>query len=71
MGEKRISFQMKRAIENGVESLTENEPFVIEKKDGKYKWDEGWNRLIALVNLYEQGEIDSIKGKSWIANRID
>lgn len=70
MGEKRITFQMKRAMENGVESLTENEPFVIEKKDGKYKWVEGWNRLIALINLYEKGKIDSIKGKSWIANRI-
>lgn len=70
MGEKRINFQMKRAMENGVESLTENEPFVVEKKDGKYKWDEGWNRLIALLNLYKEGKIDSIKGKSWIANRI-
>ena len=70
-GERRINLQMKRAIENGVESLTNDEPFVVEKKDGKYKWDEGWNRLIALLNLYEQGEIDSIKGKSWIANRID
>ena len=71
MGEERINFQMRRAIENGVESLTENEPFVIEKKDGKYKWDEGWNRLIALVNLYQDGKIDSIEGKSWIVNRID
>lgn len=71
MSEKRINFQMKRAIKNGVKSLTENEPFVIEKKDGKYKWDEGWNRLIALVNLYEEGKIDSIEGKSWIVNRID
>ena len=70
MWEKRITFQMKRAMENGVESLTENEPFVIEKKDCKYKWDEGWNRLIALINLYEKGKIDSIKGKSWIVNRI-
>lgn len=70
MGKKRIDFQMKRAMENGVESLTENEPFVVEKKDGKYKWDEGWNRLIALLNLYKEGKIDSIKGKSWIANRI-
>ena len=32
MGEQRISFQMKKAMQNGVESLTQNEPFVIEKK---------------------------------------
>ncbi len=70
MGEKRISFQMKRAMNDGVVSLTQNEPFVIEKKDGKYKWDEGWNRLIALIELYNDGKIESIKGKSWIAHRI-
>ena len=69
-GKERINFQMKKSMENGVESLTNDEPFVVEKKDGKYKWDEGWNRLIALINLYEQGKIDSIKGKSWIVNRI-
>lgn len=70
MGKERINFQMKRAMENGVKSLTENEPFVIEKKDGKYKWDEGWNRLIALINLYEEGKIDSIEGKCWVVYRI-
>ena len=69
-GKERINFQMKKSMKNGVESLTNDEPFVVEKKDGKYKWDEGWNRLIALINLYEQGKIDSIKGKSWIVNRI-
>lgn len=69
-GVKRINFQMEKAMKDGVESLTDNEPFVIEKKDGKYRWDEGWNRLIALINLYEEGKIDSIKGKAWIANRV-
>lgn len=70
-GEKRISFQMKRAMEDGIESLTDSEPFVIQKKDGKYKWDEGWNRLIAMINLFKQNKIPKIEGKAWVAHRID
>jgi hypothetical protein len=54
-----------------VESLTKDEPFVVELKEGKYKWDEGWNRLIALIELYNQGKIAKIVGKSWVATRID
>jgi hypothetical protein len=71
MGKKRINFQMKKAMKCGVESLTQNEPFVIEKKDGKYKWDEGWNRLIALIELYNKGKIEHIEGKCWIVNKIE
>ena len=59
---------MRRALKDGVESLTVNEPFVVEIVDGLYKWDEGWNRLIALMKLYEQGKISEIKGKSWVAH---
>lgn len=70
-GMKRINFQKKRAMKDGVESITENEPFVVEKIDGKYKWQEGWNRMIALLDLYKEGKIDSIRGKSWVVNRID
>lgn len=70
-GKRRIAFQMKRAMEDGVDSLTKDEPFVVELKEGKYKWDEGWNRLIALIELYNQGKIPKIVGKSWVATRID
>ena len=52
---------MKRALKDGVESLTDNEPFVVEVKDGLYKWHEGWNRMIALKRLCEQGKIPEIK----------
>jgi hypothetical protein len=45
-----------------------DEPFVVEIVDGLYRWDEGWNRLIALMKLYEQGKIPEIKGKSWVAH---
>ena len=62
---------MKRAMEDGADSLTKDEPFVVEIKGGKYKWDEGWNRLIALIELYNQGKIPKITGKSWVATRID
>ena len=69
-GEERIKFQMKRALKDGVESLTDNEPFVVEVKDGLYKWHEGWNRMIALKRLCEQGKIPEIKGKAWVAHGI-
>jgi len=69
-GEERIEFQMKRALKDGVETLTDNEPFVVELIDGLYKWKEGWNRMIALKRLYEQGKIPEIKGKSWVVHKI-
>lgn len=68
MGKERIKYQMEKALKDGMESLTEKEPFVVEIIDDKYKWAEGWNRLIALINLYKQGKIKIIKGKSWIVN---
>ena len=67
-GKERIEVQMRRALKDGVETLTDNEPFVVEMVDGLYRWDEGWNRLIALMKLYEQGKISEIKGKSWVAH---
>lgn len=67
-GKERIEVQMRRALKDGVETLTDNEPFVVEIVDGLYRWDEGWNRLIALMKLYEQGKIPEIKGKSWVAH---
>ena len=70
-GEKRISVQMNRILKNGIESLTEKEPFVLEIIDGKYKWDEGWNRLIAMVKLFNQNKIPKIEGKAWVAHRIN
>ena len=70
-GEKRINIQKERAMKDGVESITEDEPFVFELIDGKYIWNEGWNRMIALLDLYNEGKIDSIKGKSWVVHRID
>jgi hypothetical protein len=69
-GEERIEFQMRRALKDGVETLTDNEPFVVELIDGLYKFDEGWNRMIALKRLYEQGKIPEIKGKSWVVHKI-
>jgi len=69
-GEERIKVQMRRALKDGVETLTDDEPFVVELADGLYKWDEGWNRMIALKRLCEQGKIPEIKGKSWVVHRI-
>jgi hypothetical protein len=69
-GNERIEFQMRKALKDGVETLTDAEPFVIEEIDGLYKWDEGWNRMIALKRLCEQGKIPEIKGKSWVVHRI-
>ena len=70
-GEKRINIQKERVMKDGVESITENEPFVVEIIDGKHRWNEGWNRMIALFDLYNEGKIDSIKGKSWVAHGIN
>ena len=67
-GKERIEVQMKRALKDGVEALTDNEPFVVEMVDGMYRWDEGWNRLIALIKLYEKGKIPEIKGKAWVTH---
>jgi hypothetical protein len=66
---ERVNHQKERVIKNGEYSLTENEPFVVEFVDGKYKWSEGWHRLLALVELYEEGKIDSIKGYGYIIKR--
>jgi hypothetical protein len=67
-GKERIEVQMNRALKDGIETLTANEPFVVEIVGGMYKWLEGWNRLIALMKLYEQGKISEIKGKSFVAH---
>jgi hypothetical protein len=61
----------KFSLKDGVETLTDNEPFVVEVIDGLYKWDEGWNRMIALKRLCEQGKIPEIKGKSWVAHGLN
>jgi len=66
---ERVNHQKERVMKNGEYSLTENEPFVVEFVDGKYKWSEGWHRLLALVELYEEGKIDSIKGYGYIIKR--
>lgn len=69
-GKERIERQMNNAMKHGVESITEKEPFVVELENGLYLWEEGWNRMIALKNLYDLGKIDSIKGKAWIVHKI-
>lgn len=66
---ERVNHQKERVMKNGEYSLTENEPFVVEFVDGKYKWEEGWHRLLALVELYEEGKIDSIKGYGYLIKR--
>lgn len=63
---KRVGFQKEKATKEGQESLTKNEPFVFELKSGKYFLSEGWHRFMALLELFEEGKIKSIKGKSWV-----
>ena len=70
MYKKRVDFQINKAKENGIESLTENEPFVVELEDNKYKWDEGWHRFLALYEMVQSGDIPRIEGKAWVVNRI-
>jgi hypothetical protein len=63
----RVNFQKKRVKENGVMSLTQNEPFVFEIRDGKYFLQEGWHRFMTLFDMYNDGEINNIVGKAWVA----
>lgn len=67
---QRVDFQKNKVKKYGVDVLTDTEPFIIEYLDGKYRWDEGWHRLLALVELYDEGIIDSIKGKAFVYEKI-
>lgn len=67
----RVKIQMERVRKNGVESLTASEPFVVIYDNGLYKWEEGWHRMLTLLELYEKGEIKSISGLAWVINKIN
>jgi hypothetical protein len=66
---ERVDSHKKRIMRDGIESLTEKEPFVITLKDGKYFWEEGWHRMAALYELYEEGKIPSIKGRAYVIKK--
>lgn len=65
----RIETQKRRVMKNGVSSLTEEEPFVVEFIDGKYKWEEGWHRMLTLYELYNDGKIPYIEGKTFVIKK--
>ena len=67
--ENRVETQKRRVIKNGVSSLTEEEPFVVEYIDGKYKIEEGWHRMLALYELYNEGKIPYIEGKAFVIKK--
>lgn len=68
--QERVYFQIKKAKKCGIFSLTETEPFILEYLDGKYAWVEGWHRLLAMIELYNKGEINAIEGKAFVCEPI-
>jgi hypothetical protein len=64
--QQRLEYQMNKIRENGFDTTVvtpENEPIVFESVGGKLYLQEGWHRVMAILELLKKGEITPDQAK--------
>jgi hypothetical protein len=64
--QKRIDYQLNKIRENGYDTTIvtpKNEPIVFESVNNKLYLQEGWHRVMAILELVEKGEIEPDQAK--------
>ena len=67
--QKRLEFQLNKIRENGYDTTVvtpENEPLVFESVNNKLYLQEGWHRVMAILELLEKGEITEDQAKAFM-----
>ena len=65
--QERIDFQKQRINDSDTLEITKDEPIIFELSDGKYKLQEGWHRILAILEMIDDGELSNPKVHAAIA----
>ena len=55
----RVDFQKSRIRKSNTLKITKDEPIIFEFIDDKYKLQEGWHRVLAILEMIEDGELSN------------
>jgi hypothetical protein len=71
MYQERLEYQLNKIRENNYNTLVvtpPNSPMVFEVVDSEFWLQEGWHRLMAILELIKLGEISSEQAKAYVVN---